>query len=575
MDRVSLQIEPLDRLCLIGRNGEGKSSLIKILAGMIQPDGGDIAIARGIQIAHVGQEVPERTRGRVWEQVAGNDPDRELSARQYCDRLGLDPEAETSELSGGNLRKIVIARALSGNPDLLLLDEPTNHLDIDTIIWMENELLRPGKTVVFVTHDRAFARKLATRCVEVDRGRLIDFSCGYDEFISKRDSLWEAEDEAFRKFEKKLSEEETWLRRGVKARRTRNEGRVKALKQLRKERSERRERVGSAQFQIEEGQRSGDLVLRCHNISFRYNEMSPWIVKDLDFDLRRGDRVGIIGPNGVGKSTLLSLILGGLEPTAGTVDLGTGVNILFMDQLRSRLDPEKSVEETVGEGYETIDIGGRKRHLLAYLKDFLFLPERVRSPVGQLSGGERNRLLLALLMKQPSNLLVLDEPTNDLDLETLELLEELIMQYSGTLLLVSHDRSFLDGVVTSTLRLDRDGRAFETIGGWDEALRVMTRQEGREDKEKEKRKGVDSRSENKQGNPSLKLSFKEKKELEELPAKLEDIEDRIEAIHNILSDNDLYKSTPERVPVLLRELEDLEKARNELYLRWEDLETRK
>jgi ATP-binding cassette subfamily F protein uup len=571
LDKVSLQLEQGDRLCLLGRNGEGKSTLLKIMGGMIPLDGGEVALSRGLSTAMVGQSVPEGMKGPVLAAVSGGEESRMLPARQYCDRLGLDPEALCESLSGGSRRRVLLASALARSPDLLMLDEPTNHLDIDTILWLETELLRPGRTLLFVTHDRSFARRLATRCAEVDRGRLIAFPCGFDEFLERREGQLEAEDRAAREFDKKLAEEEVWLRKGIKARRTRNEGRVKALKKMRDERGLRRNQAGLVNLKLDGGKRTGDLVLECEKVSFRYGG-SPWLIKDFDFRLQRGDRVGLLGPNGSGKSTLLALLLGNLKPAGGEIRHGTGLEILYMDQLRSRLDPAKTVEETVGEGYDTVEICGRNRHLLAYLRDFLFTPERTRVPVAHLSGGEQNRLLLALLLKRPSNLLVLDEPTNDLDLETLDLLEGLLLDYKGTVILASHDREFLNGVVTSTLRLDGNGTVNETVGGWDEAWRNQKERESRDKPRTESRPSAAETGKN--SSRPKKLSYKEDLELKALPGRLEGVEEAIRILHDRLADPGIYKSSPEKIPLMTAELERNERELEALYTRWEELESK-
>jgi len=607
LDGVSLQIEEGDRLCLLGRNGTGKSTLLKLLTGELPPDGGEFIRRQGLRISLVSQESPPDLAGTVFEVVAGGMGDATALLAEYhqvshllaleggdellnrletlhkeledsggwrlhqevervIGRLALDADAQFATLSGGTKRRVLLARALVSAPDILLLDEPTNHLDIDTIVWLEEFLLKEIKTFLFVTHDRAFARRMANRVAELDRGRLYSFSCTYDAFVERRDALLEAEVARQALFDRKLAEEEAWIRQGIKARRTRNEGRVRALKKMRDEMRERRERTGTAKIQLQEADRSGRLVAEAETVSFAYDGRP--IIRDLSTTIIRGDRVGIIGPNGSGKTTLLRLLLGELQPDSGQIRLGTRREVLYFDQMRDQLDPNASVVENVGEGNDTIIINGRQRHVIGYLQDFLFTPERARSPVSILSGGERNRLLLAKLFTKPSNVLVMDEPTNDLDAETLELLEDLLIDYSGTLLLVSHDREFLNNVVTSTLVLGEDARVREFVGGYDDWLRQSAqqapaiartsappRQKQRQDTEKPR-----------------KLSFKEQRELEELPDRIGELEGEIEALHGNLADPEFYRTAGDEVGALTKKLETLEKELAEAYRRWEELE---
>ncbi len=609
LEGVDLQIEEGDRLCLLGRNGTGKSTLLKILSGDLPPDNGEIIRQQGLRTAVVTQESPPNLGGSVFDVVAGGMGDAaELLAgyhhvsirlateksdellktleqlhksledsggwslhqevERVIGRLDLDPEAEFSHLSGGTKRRALLARALVSQPDILVLDEPTNHLDIDTIIWLEEFLLKEVKTFVFVTHDRAFARKTANRVAELDKGRLYVFSCDYDTFVERREALLEAEIARQALFDKKLAQEEAWIRQGIKARRTRNEGRVRALKKLREERRNRRERIGSVKMQLQEAERSGNLVVEAEAVSFSYGG-NP-IISNLSTTIMRGDRIGIIGPNGSGKTTLLKLLLGELEPQNGEIRLGTRREVLYFDQLREQLDPDKTVQENVGEGNDTVLINGRPRHIIGYLQDFLFSPERARSPVRILSGGERNRLLLAKLFTKPSNVLVMDEPTNDLDAETLDLLEELLGEYTGTLLLVSHDREFLNNVVTSTLVLGDSGRIHEYVGGYDDWLRQATPELLAATPVKTPAPPKE-KSRSNQDKPR-KLSFKEQRELEALPDRIATLEAELAALHEKLADPEFYRNAGTDVAQSTAQLHTVENELEEAYARWEELE---
>ena len=606
---INIQVETGDRLCLMGRNGTGKSTLLKLISGEILPDGGDISRQPGLRVALVSQEVPPGLAGTVFDIVAegmgkaaallaeyhhlgqrlaeeeGEDLLNRLESLQksledaggwslhqeverVLGRLALEAEAEFATLSGGTKRRVLLARALVSAPDILLLDEPTNHLDIDTIVWLEEFLLKNVTTVLFVTHDRAFARRLSNRVAELDRGRLYAFSCGYDTFVERREALLEAEITRQALFDKKLAQEEEWVRQGIKARRTRNEGRVRALKKLREERRARREQTGQARIQLQEAERSGNLVVEAQKASFAY-EGRP-VIRDLTVTIERGDRVGIIGPNGAGKTTLLRLLLGELAPQQGTVRLGSRREVIYFDQLREQLDLDKTVQENVGEGNDTLTIGGRSRHIIGYLQDFLFTPDRARTPVRFLSGGERNRLLLAKLFTRPSNVLIMDEPTNDLDAETLDLLEELLQDYSGTLLLVSHDREFLNNVVTSTLSCEGNGTVREYVGGYDDWLRqsqtylppvstaaVPARQA-------KPRSGTER---------PRKLTFKEERELELLPERIGALEGEQEDLHRTLADPEFYRSAGGEVTRHNARLAEIEQELAEAYRRWEELES--
>ncbi|WP_041866206.1 ATP-binding cassette domain-containing protein [Sediminispirochaeta smaragdinae] len=568
LDGIDLQIEEGDRLCLLGRNGAGKSTFMKALAALIPSDGGKIARRKGLSTAYLSQDFPDDFSGLALEFVTGGVAERRLAAEQSLSLLGVAAEEHVSSLSGGQKRRVLLAQVLAAGADLLLLDEPTNHLDIDTILKLEDFLLRRVKSVVFVTHDRSFARQLANRVAEIDRGKLYSFSCSYDEFLSRRDELLEAERRAWEVFDKKLAEEEEWLRRGIRARRTRNEGRVKALMQMRDAYRQRRERSGHARMEIHKGERSGDIVIKTKGLTFGYDSALP-IVKDFSTVIERGDRVGIVGPNGSGKTTLLRLLLGQLEPLNGSVRLGTNVTPLFFDQLRSDLDPNKTVVENVADGFDTVTLNGRKRHIIGYLRDFLFSEERAKSPVAHLSGGERNRLLLARLFARPSNLLIFDEPTNDLDVDTLELLEELLQEYEGTLLLVSHDRSFLDNVVTDCLVFTGEGQIAELAGGyadWANSPLFDSVREGGDDKVQEP-KGEKPKTRDK-----VKLTFKQHRELEALPDAISALEEEQETIHNRLSDPELYKNGDEDPSLLAKRLEELDGELATAYQRWEELD---
>jgi ABC transport system ATP-binding/permease protein len=608
LDGVTLQLEAGDRLCLLGRNGSGKSTLLKLLSGEIVPDGGEILRQQGVRVALVSQEIPPGLAGTVFDVVAGGmgratelleeyhrlghrlaiEGSDELlkrlailqrqledeggwhlhqEAERVLSRLALDPDAEFATLSGGTKRRALLARALLPGPDVLLLDEPTNHLDIDTIIWLEEFLQKNVKTFLFVTHDRAFARRLANRVAELDRGRLYTFNCRYDEFVTRREALLEAEITRRALFDKKLAQEEAWVRQGIKARRTRNEGRVRALKKLRAERRERRERSGPARMQLQEADRSGKLVVEVEGATFGYDGRT--IINNLTTTIIRGDRVGIIGPNGSGKTTLLRLLLGVLQPVMGEVRLGSRREVLYFDQLREQLALDRTVQENVGEGNDTLTINGKPRHIIGYLQDFLFTPERARTPVRILSGGERNRLLLAKLFAKPSNVLVMDEPTNDLDAETLDLLEELLMDYSGTLLLVSHDREFLNNVVTSTLILSGKGEVQEFVGGYDD----WVSQSAAAPPAQAAAPALSQGKQRWQAERPRKLTFKEEQELAALPDLIGALEKEQDDLHRTLSDPEFYRTAGGEVAALNARLGELETGLAEAYRRWEELET--
>jgi ATP-binding cassette subfamily F protein uup len=569
LEHVTLQIERGERICLLGRNGEGKSTLMQVLSDTVTPDSGDIIHEPGLRVGHLPQEVPQDLHGSVAEAVhAALSADSPWSEPQHVEsmitQLQLDPAADCAMLSGGMKRRVMLARALASDPDLLLLDEPTNHLDIASITWLETFLLRRAKTLLFVTHDRMLLRKLATRIIELDRGQLADWSCDYDTFVQRKHALLEVEAEQWTQFDKKLAQEEAWIRQGIRARRTRNEGRVRALQQLRATRQARREQPDTARIQAQEAERSGRLVIEATDVSFGYDD-TP-VIRQCSTTILRGDKVGILGPNGSGKTTLLRLLLKELQPQHGSVRHGTNLTVAYSDQLRGQLDPDKTVQDNVASGNETIVFNGASRHVISYLGDFLFPPDRARSPVRVLSGGERNRLLLAQLFTRPSNVLVLDEPTNDLDAETLELLEELLLEYPGTVLLVSHDRAFLNNVVTSTLALEGDGRVREYVGGYDDWLR---QHQTSGTPKPRAAKPVRSRS---QDERSRRLNNKERHELEALPQRIEALEAEQAQLYETMADPDFYRQESTKITRITTRLETVEQDLEAAYARWETLE---
>jgi ATP-binding cassette subfamily F protein uup len=577
LDKVTCQIEAGQRIGLLGRNGSGKTTLMRILSGVVVPDHGQCAVSPGVKVSLLPQEVPQDLHGSISDFVLASLPPAELDeshhwqSQQRVDRLlsqmSLNGDLEVSELSSGMKRRVLLARSLVSQPDVLLLDEPTNHLDIDAIGWLEDCLLRWPATLMFVTHDRTFLRTLATRILELDRGRLFDWSCDYDTFLVRKEAALAAEEKQNALFDKKLAQEEAWLRQGIKARRTRNEGRVRALEQMRLERVKRRDTIGTAKLEIQSEQRSGALVAKVDAITFAYGERM--IVRDFSTTIMRGDKIGVIGPNGVGKTTLLQLLLGQLAPQAGVVRLGTNLQIAYFDQLRQQLDDEATVQDNLGAGGETLSIGGSSRHVLGYLQDFLFTPQRARTPVRFLSGGERNRLLLARLFSKPANVLVLDEPTNDLDTETLELLEERLVEFSGTILLVSHDRAFLNNVVTSTIAFEAGG-VREYVGGYDDWLRQRSQpmESDRQARAKEKPRSTPDE-------PQLRkrrLAFHEKRELESLPATIEMLDAKVAELHEVMAQPDFYKLPSIEIASKHAHLKDLHQQLAAAYGRWEELE---
>ena len=571
IDGVSLHIERGERVGLLGRNGVGKSSLLRLLNGEIRPDGGQIVRQQGLRVAALEQEVPAGCDGTVFEVVARGLNDDDWSRRQRVEsvlsRTGLDPAAAFADLSAGMKRRVLFARTLALSPDLLLLDEPTNHLDIDSIVWMEAFLLRHVKTLMFVTHDRLFLEHLATRILELDRGRLTSYACDYRTYLQRRDAELAVEERHQRHFDKKLSLEEAWIRQGIKARRTRNEGRVRALEALREVARRRRARTGLVHLEAQEAERSGRLVIEVDGLAYAYGK-TP-IVKDFSTTIMRGDKIGIMGPNGAGKTTLIRLLLGEIPPDSGTVRHGVNLQVAYYDQLRTRLDEEKTVAQNIATDNDHIVFNGRKRHVISYLQDFLFSPERCRTPVKVLSGGERNRLMLAALFTQPANVLVLDEPTNDLDAETLELLEEMVASFDGTLLLVSHDRSFLNHIVTSTLVFEGNGRVIEYAGGYDDWLLQRPQPPAPP--------AAEARSTPRGTRPPARekpkrLTFAQKHELEALPAAIEALEVEQRDLQNVMADPAFYRRGREEIVSRQNRLKEIEGLITTAYGRWEELE---
>ncbi|MFK8112560.1 MAG: ATP-binding cassette domain-containing protein [Rubripirellula sp.] len=584
LDGVSATVEMGQRIGLLGRNGAGKTTLLRILDGEVQSDSGSVVLAPGASIARLTQEVPRDLTGSVHEVVMagqtfsddeGDHWQVEHSVDSTLSRMQLDPEVRFETLSSGMKRRVLLARSIASEPDVLLLDEPTNHLDIPSILWLEEFLGRWRKTLIFVTHDRTFLQNLATRIWEIDRGRLFDWSCDYQTFLNRKEAALAAEEKQNALFDKKLAEEEVWIRQGIKARRTRNEGRVRALKAMRDQRGERRSAEGKARMKLQEAQRSGALVADVQEISFGYDGKP--IIKDFTTMLMRGDKVGIMGPNGAGKTTLLKLLLGEIEPVSGSVRLGTNLEVAYFDQLRDTLDPDLTVQENVGEGSDKVVIGENTKHILGYLQDFLFTPERARTQVRYLSGGERNRALLAKLMTKPANVIVLDEPTNDLDSETLDLLEEQLVDFAGTLLMVSHDRTFLNNVVTTTIVFE-DGNVNEYVGGYDDWRAAVDRRETAS-QEMPQAKSSKSKAAEKPAGQSAggaverKLSFKEKYELEQLPKKIEQFEKDIEALHQAMAEPAYYQKPGDVIATDATKLKELEANLAAAFTRWEELES--
>jgi ATP-binding cassette subfamily F protein uup len=583
LDDVSLQLEPKERVSIIGRNGAGKSTLLQIISGEVQPDGGAVWHQPALRVARLVQDVPLTSAKAVSEVVAeglaglaGHDADDWRRAHKVdliLSRLDLDGQARVDTLSGGWRRRVLLARALVADPDVLLLDEPTNHLDIDAIAWLENFLAEYRGAVVFVTHDRAFLQRLATRIVELDRGQLTSWPGDYTTFLRKKDEWLANEAVQQEKFDKKLAQEEAWLRQGIKARRTRDEGRVRALMAMRDERAARRDVQGAVTMRVERADGSGRLVFEAEGLRKAFGDRV--VLRDFSTRIMRGDRIGLIGPNGAGKTTLLRLLLGDVAPDAGTVRHGANIQIAYYDQQREQLDTEKTVFDTVGEGNDTVTINGQTRHVNGYLRDFLFGAERARSPVKALSGGERNRLLLARLFTRPANVLVMDEPTNDLDLETLELLESQLVEWPGTLLLVSHDRVFLDNVVTSTIVFEGDGRLEEYVGGYADWLRQRHRQQV--DAAAAKRASTAATSPQPATAPGekRKLTFNEQRELAALPQRIEALESEHSELQARIASPEFYKEGAETISKTMARSSEVEGELLAAYERWDELDTRR
>ncbi len=603
LEGVELDIEPNERIALVGRNGAGKSTLLRLIAGTIEPDDGEMIVGDGVRVAALQQDVPGNAEGSVFDQVAQGlgevggllaefhrisrgdfNPDAlarvqakldatggwdvDSQVERVLDHLDLDGEAPFSRLSGGMKRRVLLGRALVQRPDVLLLDEPTNHLDIESIEWLEGFLRDYAGSLVFVTHDRRFLQTLATRIVEIDRGQVTSWPGDWQNYLRRVEERAHAEELENRRFDKKLAAEEAWIRQGIKARRTRNEGRVRALEKMRRERLQRRERQGSVHMEVASAGKSGRKVIVAENISFAWEERP--MVCDFSTTVFRGDRIGLIGPNGSGKSTLLKLLLGQLQPQTGSVTHGTNLEIAYFDQHRSVLRDDWSAAENVADGRDFVEINGRQKHIIGYLQDFLFTPERARAPISRLSGGERNRLLLARLFARPSNVLVMDEPTNDLDAETLELLEELVADYAGTLLLVSHDREFLDNVVTATLVMEGGGRVGEYVGGYSDWIR-QRRPEVPPAAEAETTAPAPARPKPGPKKPA-KLSYKLARELEALPEKVESLEAKMAVLSEQMNEPDFYRQDAAAITRHTAEVEALQAELDAAYDRWEELD---
>lgn len=608
LNKVDFAIEPGERICIIGRNGVGKSTLLKVVNREIIPDDGSLRFQEGVKVAKLTQEVPSDTKGTIFQVVSSglghvgelllefrqlitnaDEASMEKMARvqqkieaedgwamdqrvqSVINRLGLDADIEFEALSGGMKRRVLLAQALVEQPDVLLLDEPTNHLDIESIEWLEGFLKAYKGSILFITHDRRFLKSLATRIVEIDRGQLTSWPGDYDNYLRRKEERLAAEEKQNSEFDKKLAQEEVWIRQGIKARRTRNEGRVRRLEAARKEHSERRKLIGNVDMKAQQAELSGKKVIEATDISMRYQGRQ--LIDNFSTLIMRGDKVGIIGPNGCGKSTLIKILLGNLSPDQGTVKLGTKLDIAYFDQHRAQLDETKSAMDNVSEGKDMMMINGKERHVISYMQDFLFTPERARAPITALSGGERNRLLLAKILAKPANLLILDEPTNDLDIETLELLEDMLENYTGTMLLVSHDRDFINNVVTISIVFEGDGQVNEYVGGYDDWLRQRKAKEPKKSatQSSDKAKQTSEKTRRK----TAKLSYKDQRELDQLPAKIAELEQKIEQVQNTMAEPDFYQQDHEKVASVSAELDSYESGLEQLFERWEELEAMK